>query len=666
MIGKRLQLDLSDAVRASLGAAYKQRIEAHVNARAVRTNKVYALALKNYEGKADPVTFPWPGASNAVISLTPSHTDAWDARIRNAGTANDPVYMTSAWGGDQIAPDMTNEEYAELFQEYSKWLEKEEVPNAQWMEQVSTIMTKFGNAIAYVPFEHDMIMDVTFGDDGKPVKQPLDLLNKPVIHVIHPKNFYMPFSEVDVQTSSWCGFDEYHSPQQVRVRVKTEEFTKAQAEAVLKFVGEKTEKELKKDGGPKSHGYFKTTEDGRHIPTEEYAREKAKSLAAGPDSDKIPFVRVFAREDTDGDGYPEEIEFLFHVASGIIVEAYWNRYEHKKRPLVMFSFKWREGTWLAYGVPEMLFNAQAIMDELVRDMLNNNKVRNTAIFAARSGGVIDPDEPVFPSRMIMMEDVERDFKVIPLGAGTPSTSLQDLALIQGWAERRDGMTDFNLGRERSSRTPATTMLALLEEGNERVVSIIHRLRLSQTEVWTQVHQLYAQNGDGEGLDRVLGKEKAARLRNAWSQMDVGDIRKKLVLNAQVSTQNLNRTVKRQEYTALLGQLDTVHQRALGIAQIVRGTTDPMLRAFALSMLKSTEFLMTRILNSYDIKDHSSMNPELSKVLAEMPPGPPMMGGPGGAPNEQVQQAQKQGPAAGPLNAPGRPEAGMPRMDGMGG
>ena len=185
------QLEMKKGLLQDLATEYAQRI---VNARTdrdQRMNDIWALSLKNYEGKAETVNFPWPNASNAVISLTPAHTDAWQSRLYNAGTAADPVYQTSAWIKDDLG-DMTSDDYAETWQQYSKWLEKEEISNEEMMEKVTTITTKYGNSLVYLPFEHEQEMKITYVQGSpEPVKEPVDILNKPVAHVIHPKNFYM-------------------------------------------------------------------------------------------------------------------------------------------------------------------------------------------------------------------------------------------------------------------------------------------------------------------------------------------------------------------------------------------------------------------------------------------------------------------------------------------
>jgi len=457
----------------------------------------------------------------------------------------------------------------------------------------------------------------------------------------------------------------------------TEEWNPKAVDAVLKFVAIKTAKELKRMG-PRDSGYYRRTEDGRELPRglADFEDEKMRSLQMpnAVDNTKLNFVRVFGREDVHNEGTPVDLDMVLHVESKTIVSLKYNMYGHKKRPVTQFSFLWREGTWMNIGVPEMLFNSQRVMNDIVRDMLNNNQIANTKLFVARAGGVIDADEPIFPSRVIFAEDVQADFKSLDMGTSRSQSDLASLNVIQAWAERRDGMTDFNLGRERSSRTPATTMLAILEEGNERVVAIVDRQKSAQAELWTQVHQLYAQQKHADSLERVLGVEDAIRIQDAWDAMSPEDIRLKLILKAEVSTQNLNRAVKRQEMAALMGQLDAHMQRMISLTQAIRGTLDPTLRALFTAMAKAGQDLMKRILNTYDIKEQEDMNPDVASLMAIVPQGAPIVdeqSNPGSAdPSAQVDQAQAvsagQGPAAGPLNAPNRPQAGFPRTDGGGG
>ena len=390
------------------------------------------------------------------------------------------------------------------------------------------------------------------------------------------------------------------------------------------------------------------------------------------DSSKIQLVRIFAREDIHNKGIPVEIDMLLDPDAREIVSLRYAPYAHRRRPCMMFPFVYREGTWMHMGAPEMLANAQRVMNDIIRDTLNNNQIRNTNIYLARAGGPIQPDEPIHPGRLLFVGDIERDFTTKALGQGGVATGLSDLSVIQAWAERRSGMNDTNFGMERKSRTPATTMLAVLEQGNERVTAIIDRQREAQAEMWTQVHQLYAQQGDAEGLDQILGRADAEALRAAWADMKARDIRTKLITRAEVSTDNLNKALKRQDLAALLQQFDVYGQRMLQLAQAVRSTQDPVLRTLFLKMAAAGEFIWKRILNTYNIREQEDMAPELSQLVGTVPPGgpfndggitQPQPGAPAPAPEGILPGAV---PTPGPVSAPGRPESGYPRTDGFGG
>jgi hypothetical protein len=663
-------------VRETLGKEMSMRVRTAASDRDERMDKVWTLCTTNYEGHAEQVNWPWPNASNAVISLTPSHTDAWIARLYNAGTSQDPIYITTAHAAGEVFEGFSWNDYADCWQLFSAWAEKEEIPITELMEKVTTLTVKYGDCFVYLHWEHDVVEEVDL-TGPEPTFKEKDRVNKPVAYAIHPKDWYQPISEECLQKSPWCGFNMFTTEDEMRVRAHTGEYDKKSTNKVLKFIGSKTAAEKKKIG-PKNASYYGRAEDGSLLPTEqlEYEEELRRNLRmpSTEDNTKVRLVRIFAREDIHNHGVPTELDMVLHPESNTILSLRYNADGRKKRPIIQFSFRYREGTWMNMGVPEMLFNSQRIMNDIIRDELNNAQIRNTKLFVAKAGGVIDQDEPIFPSRIIFTGDIDADFKALDMGSGTGGSNLQNLSIIQSWAERRDGMNDANLGRERTSRTPVGTITAVLEEGNERVVSIMSRLRDSQAELWTQVHQLYVQKGSAEPLDRVVGPTKAELLREAWDKMTPEDIRKKLNLKTEVSTQNLNRAVKRQEYAALLGQMDQHGQRLLTLIQAYRSSQDPVLATMIQMLAKAGQELWKKILYTYEIKDQEAMNPDIAGMLSQMPaPGAPFVNEEaGGAANSggQVAQAQKQvggaGGGPGPLNAPGRPQAGFPRTDGYGG
>jgi hypothetical protein len=81
------------------------------------------------------------------------------------------------------------------------------------------------------------------------------------------------------------------------------------------------------------------------------------------------------------------------------------------------------------------------MNEVMRDILNNNKIQNTKAFLARRGGAIKRDEKIHPGRVLFVDNIKTDFAAVDMGSGRAITSVQDLLVMQEWGERRTGITE---------------------------------------------------------------------------------------------------------------------------------------------------------------------------------------------------------------------------------
>ncbi len=665
-----------------LGELWTERITAMKSARDEMMQKTWKLAMENYEGKAPPVDIPWPEASNAHVSITATHCDAFQARLYNAGTAQDPVFVILPKGADDIIPGVGTNEFADAMAEVSKHIEREELNYKEVMEEITTLVPKYGDAFVVVGWEHQVIADVDYDEsgkmavlkdiDGKP--RTRDLVNRAVLQVVHPRNFYMSVGDRDIQRTPWCAVDETYNIEEIRAKVESGEWYRAQANSVLGYLGKRTAKEQKRE--QRSQGYFKAMADGRMLSKDEWEIEQQRLLRVGEiedDPGRVKFVRIWAYLDADKDGVPEDVHLLLHPDSKTIVQARWNPAMHKMRNIVHYYFLMREGTWMSIGAAEMLFNTQKIMNDVMRDMLNNNQVKNAKIFVGQADGSLSRDTVLYPMRLLLLKN-PKDFFVHDMGSGQMSVSVTDLSLLQGWGERRTGISDYNLGREKTSRTPATTMLALLEEGNERTVRIVDRMRSGMGQMWKLVLSLYIQNGADEILDNVLTPEQAEMVRAVWAELSPSDVMKSLKIEPKVSTKAFNRVIQRQETLALFGQMEMLYKRLFSIAQIFRQTADPKMQELLIQMAHGMHVLMRRILGTYDEKDQRDLNPDISNYLKELQQIPGVLENPNANPfvepgrSDQVSQAvgflENQGVPGVPGNVEGRPTAGQPREPGQ--
>ena len=81
----------------------------------------------------------------------------------------------------------------------------------------------------------------------------------------------------------------------------------------------------------------------------------------------------------------------------------------------------------------------------------------------------DPSEPIYPGKIWITDGPPKDefmpFQLSEIYPSLPAT----IQLIQQLGERRTGISDIQLGNMQNlpGRTPATTMLSLLQEGTRR-------------------------------------------------------------------------------------------------------------------------------------------------------------------------------------------------------
>jgi len=99
---------------------------------------------------------------------------------------------------------------------------------------------------------------------------------------------------------------------------------------------------------------------------------------------------------------------------------------------------------------------------------------------------------------------------------------------------------------------------------------------------------------------------------------------------------------------------------------VQSAGDPAFQALVGKMLKGAHQVMERFYDSFDIREKEYLNPDFTEIVEETNAGPasPIEGTT--TEGNQISQAMRAVAGgvgeAGPLNPPGRPEAGSPRTN----
>ncbi|MGH9429557.1 MAG: portal protein, partial [Terriglobia bacterium] len=410
----------------------------------------------------------------------------------------------------------------------------------------------YGDAWVFIPWETEEVMDVTI-ENGKVKKTKRTLWDKPVLKVLHPKDIYINSWETHEQSAQRVGLRFDLDLQALEQRAVQKLYDADAVKTLRQRLTGQEEKVKELEKKLSAPGYYKEHE-GRYYQRDVFeakAREKAGLGDATPNA--LRMLKVFVREDLDGDGVCEEIVFDVEIESGIVPYARYANLEHRLRPLVHYFYNKRPNSIYNRGVGELLYNIAKILNTTIRDIFDNNKVQNTKMFLARKNSPIEEQMKVYPSRLIFVDNIETDFKAIDLGSGRPVTSVQDVSFMMTWGERLTGITDANLGQEKRSRTPATTQLSLLEEGSQRRDRSIDLMRSVMRDMWWQVLMLYFQNGDVTKLAEVAAISEADRalFLQAHAAVSVELFKAKVIVRPEVSSNSLNRGVQRQEALALM-------------------------------------------------------------------------------------------------------------------
>ena len=662
----------SSKARAALAKSYQRKLLDAEQGRSQLMHDTWVRANKFYEGKAREKVWPFKGASNAVLPVVQTNCNHLKARLHQAATTMSPVYLLLPILPEDVElfEGFTAGDLRDLWQQWSTYVENTVIDHDDLMDRVSDLMVKYGDAFVYLNWENMPMKDIHWSKEtGKYESEFRDLHDSPVADVLHGKNVYISVEETDVQKAKWVGIDVYYDPEDIEVLMDSGAWNKKEAKTILEW--HRVERPKLKEGDESN--WFNMREDGTYVHRDrldESRREEARLSRTDGTRNKIRMVRVFAREDVDGDRFPEEVEFLIHRESEMIPFIKPMDLWHGERPIIQFHYMRRDGSVYSIGVAEMLFNVQIISNRLIRDQLNNNMIQNTKMFLAKANGPIEDKFQAHPGRVVFVDDIKTDFMPIDMGTGRPVDIVNTLPLIQQWGERLTGVNDAAMGQMSPKRAPAMSTMALLEQANKGTDYIIRRMGKAQSRMWRQCMGLYVQfHTDTDLLEKVLGPEGGPLLFSVWDKLEPKDVRETLVVDAQVSTSNLNTQTRRQEAVTLFGQTQMAYQVISQTAFALAQVQDPALRQLLVYQLQGFNRALGRIYDTFEVKDQKFFNPNFLEMLANVQPGTPTPNdtpgpnGPGNQVGQAVQLFGELGAGAGPVNPPGRPLPGVPRNPG---
>jgi hypothetical protein len=546
--------------------------------------------------------FPWPGASNIELPLTAIHSDPVYANIMQTLHAPEEY-----WGFQPKRPDRT--EHSNPLREFTAAVERNFIEMRKVNRTALLDMVVHGTAIYKNHWRHEKRAISVRGLDGTIEKQP-KIISQPQIERVPLQYFYIPANAWDIDPDApvggaqWVAQKFYLRVGQFNERAKDEVngYNRQAAEQVRKFAV--------------------TSPD----PTDEQIQKQEEYE---PFSDeKIQLFEVHARFDYDGDGAEEDIIAIVHAESGIVLKATLSPFLHGKRPfhrdiyLPTFSF-------YGQGMAEIDEWAQQTGTQLINALVDNTLVANTRMYSAPFGSTLRPGEPIYPGRVINTQPGEQ-VQALQLGEVYPSLP-NLIQMISQFAEMRTAVPEIRQGNMSNlpGRTPATTVMTMMQEGNKRFDMVLSNLRMTHGEMGLRMLQNIAQFYHDEPerwmqfCNEAVGPDDAMKVVEILSASP-HDIEAQFGVSVSATSAMVNKEADKQNYLAMMQTLIPMYQQAIQtqmMAMQMPPGSPPSITANA--AYTAIVELIRRMLEKFDIQNPQAFLGQMDDLAASM--SPPEMG-----------------------------------------
>lgn len=402
--------------------------------------------------------FPFEGAHQVTVPVTADNVDPIWAR-----------YMANIHGAENIwTMRALSEKWvtaAKPLQDFTQWLDT----NILKMWNVNMLafqdMIKLGTAVYKTGWSFEQKRVWKYDEQLNRVRAT-EMRNKPLVDHVNIVNFLVPPEarevDPDVQHGAlWVGERLRIRPLALRTMARGQEpflpnFIPEAVEKVIRWVENSlTEEEAQRNvndyiGDELSGAYFETRE--------------------------IELWEVHIRYDASGDGIEEDLIITYHKPTATILRAIYN-WLPGGRPYSVIRYLRGDGFY-GIGVAEQTETWQNTISNVLNYDLDKLLLSNAPMFAVSEGANILPDEPIFPGKIWSLTNPKDD--ILPMHMIAPGNFdiMQMMSFLQEQSRARTGLNDLQQANIAAlpSRTPATTVQSLLQEGNTRFDMSIKDLR----------------------------------------------------------------------------------------------------------------------------------------------------------------------------------------------
>lgn len=527
--------------------------------------------------------FPFDGAANLTLPVIATDVDTVYSRLMGLLFAADNL-----WSCRPLNPGMVD--YAPRLQEFLQWAQDAELGVYPAVADFLLEKCKLGTGILKSRYTRESKRVYQFRETDQGVAEQITQIlirDHPVVQHVSLFDFLLPASACDIQYAPWCAERLMLTWGQLQNRV---------AAGLYQNVN--------------NLGSWWARDRGSR---QTQLMEGLDAFSPGI-GDKFELWECWLDYDVSATGEPMAIVATIHLPTMSVLRIDYNPFFNQEKPYAESRYLRQEKRFYGIGLCEMLDQFQDEISTMHNQRLDNATLANSSMFKAKKGIGIKQDEPIFPGRWFLLDNLE-DVQPMAMGQRYDSTVPYE-QLTLSYATRRTGVSDWISGADSPSANygTATNAVQQLREGTKRFDQVLREDRRCLGIVGRQVVELYQQYNQHGKEYRVLGKEDGDYVHKVLSfPMEL--IRTSVSIELTATSASLNKEVQIRTNQIVMQMVMQFYQQIMtGISYMVNPQMPPEIRLVASEMVKGGTILMRRILSDYDIQDADALVPTLGGAL----------------------------------------------------
>jgi hypothetical protein len=522
-------------------------------------------------------TFPWPNASNLEVPVGASHVDTVVSRLESA------YFSTFPWVTVRSNDDRFRKNAAAL----EDFMNQVSLPQSGYREEKSQdllAMAKLGTSFQWLGYvQHYKTIRQS---DGRKLIIPIH--EGPLQTFIHPKHLIVPSDAKDLQTCRWATIRQYKTWGEL---IHNRNIRMYDSEAVNSL-------------------------DGRGIQiTEDSMRNARQGIRDTNGPLQWQINTTFAYYQPYRYAEQEDIWIDWHWPSGIILSSFYAPFTHYQRPISKSVYMQREGSFIGLGIMGMISAVQEEITTIHNYCLDNMLASNTVMLIVKQ---IIKDLEIMPMGQIVMPGDDKSVRIERLGQALSGQQVGEAA-ASSYADRRTGAGENNFPQMSSFRgaqgvrTPATTTLALIGEGNKRFQLAIENAKRSDSILLRQHMLLLRQYWS---IQRPIAEqwhtEKTRLISDLFGQAPQ-NLSNLLVIEVAASSSTINNEVEKNNMMILAQFMQQFN--AIFIQYVNLISKAPALEPVIRKMLNGASEFVERLLRVFGIRDPERFIPRVDDIGA---------------------------------------------------